>query len=204
AVAREIEDIEALIDLAGGSACVYGISSGAALAFEAALALGDKVKKLAMYEAPYNDDPGARQRWRQFRQELKAALAEGRRGDALGLFMILLGMPADQLEVMRPEPFWPVMEAVAPTIAYDVAILGEEAAVPTERAARLTTPALIMDGAGSAETYPFMHVTAVALAQAMPNAEHRTLPDQTHEVAPEAMAPVLMEYFSTIFPVVAD
>src|SRR5512145_862594 len=62
AVAREIEDIEALIDLAGGSACVYGISSGAALAFEAALALGDKVKKLAMYEAPYNDVPEARQR----------------------------------------------------------------------------------------------------------------------------------------------
>src|SRR5262245_11301200 len=56
AVEREIEDIEALIDEAGGSALVFGISSGAALAFEAALALGGKVKKLAIYEAPYNDD----------------------------------------------------------------------------------------------------------------------------------------------------
>src|SRR5687768_6328103 len=71
ALEREIEDIEALIDAAGGSAFVYGISSGAALAFEAACALGDKVKKLAMYEPPYNDDADARRAWREFRQQLK-------------------------------------------------------------------------------------------------------------------------------------
>src|SRR5258706_14061586 len=57
AVAREIEDIEALINKAGGSAFLFGISSGAALAMEAASGLGNKVKKLAMYEAPYNSDP---------------------------------------------------------------------------------------------------------------------------------------------------
>src|SRR5688500_16908076 len=63
AVAREIEDIEALIDEAGGAAFLFGISSGAALALEAALALGEKVKKVALYEPPYNDDPLARQAW---------------------------------------------------------------------------------------------------------------------------------------------
>src|SRR5215216_6305456 len=103
ALEREIEDIEALIDEVGGSAFVFGISSGAALAFEAALALGSKVQKLAMYEAPYNDD-GARQAWKEFRRQVKAALAEGRHGDAVGLFMLLLGVPADHLDEMHQYP----------------------------------------------------------------------------------------------------
>src|SRR5438309_8379105 len=59
AVEREIEDIDALIDEAGGSAFVYGHSSGGCLAVDATIQLGDKIKKLAMYEAPYNDDPEA-------------------------------------------------------------------------------------------------------------------------------------------------
>lgn len=193
AVKREIEDIEALIDEAGGSAFLFGISSGAALAFEAALALGSKVKKLAMYEPPYNDDDDARQRWKEFRQQLKEALAEGRRGDAVGLFMMLLGMPADQLEGMRQHPMWLMWEAIAPTMAYDAAALGEDASVPTERAARVAVPTLVMDG--GATEFPFMHDTAVALAKAIPNAQHRTLEGQTHEVAAEALAPVLVEFF---------
>ena len=84
AVEREIEDIEALIDQVGGSACLIGISSGAALAMEAAIHLGGKVKKLAMYEAPYNADPVARQNWVKYRQDLRAALDAGRRDDAVG------------------------------------------------------------------------------------------------------------------------
>lgn len=88
---------------------------------------------------------------------------------------------------------WPMFEAVAPTLAYDAAALGEEAAAPTVRAARLAVPALIMDGGAS--EWPFMHFTAVALANAIPNAQHRTLEGQTHEVAAEALAPVLVEFF---------
>jgi pimeloyl-ACP methyl ester carboxylesterase len=194
ALEREIEDIDALIDAAGGSAFVYGISAGAALAFEAARALGSKVKKLAMYEPPYNDDADARQAWRGFRRQLKAALAEGRHRDAVGLFMLLLGVPADQLPEMHQYPMWPMWEAIAPTIAYDAAALGEEAAVPTERAADVAVPTLIMNGEAS---YPFMHTTAVALAKAIPNAQQRTLEGQTHEVAAEAIAPVLVEFFSS-------
>src|SRR3972149_1489436 len=101
AVEREIEDIEALINAAGGSAFVFGISSGAALAMEAAIELGGKIKKLAMYEAPYNNDDNAREAWKQYRQHLKEVIAAGRAGDAVGLFMMLVGMPADQLDGMR-------------------------------------------------------------------------------------------------------
>ena len=84
AVQREIEDIEALIDEAGGSAFLYGISSGAALAMEAAIELPGKVRKLAIYEAPYNSDAAARQAWRDYREKLNELIAEGRRGDAIG------------------------------------------------------------------------------------------------------------------------
>lgn len=193
AVEREVEDIEALIDLAGGSAFLSGISSGAALSFEAALALGSKVKKLALYEPPYNDDADARQAWANLRHQLKGTLAEGRMGDAVGLFMMSMGMPAEHLEGMRQMPFWGMFESVAPTLAYDAAALGDEAAVPTAKAAGLTTPTLVMDG--EVTPYPFMHPTAVALAKAIPNAQHRTLAGQVHEVEPEAIAPALVEFF---------
>ncbi len=192
AVEREIEDIEALIDHAGGSAFVYGISSGAALAMEAAIALGPKIKKLAMYEAPYNADATARQAWVEYRQQLQAALAEGRRGDAIALFLRLVGMPADQLEGMRQAPFWPMFEAIAPTLAYDAAAMGDEATVPVEHAAQVAVPTLVMDGGAG---LPFMHVTAKALAAAMPHGRQRTLAGQTHDLAPEALAPVLIEFF---------
>jgi pimeloyl-ACP methyl ester carboxylesterase len=193
ALEREIEDIEALIDEAGGSAFVFGISSGAALAMEAAIKLGDKIKKLAMYEAPYNDDNDARQAWKTYTKQLKDMLAADRRGDAVGLFMMFVGMPADQLDGMRQHPMWPMWEAVGHTLAYDAAAMGEDASVPTGRAARVAMPALIMDGGAS---YPFMHITATALANAIPNAQHRTLEGQTHEVAPEVLAPALIEFFS--------
>src|SRR6185437_6873474 len=118
AVEREVEDIAALLAEAGESACVYGISSGAALALEAASTLGAKVRKLAMYEAPYNSDAAVRQRARDYTDNLTEALAAGRRGDAVELFMTMVGTPADQVAGMRQSPFWPALEAVAPTLAY--------------------------------------------------------------------------------------
>jgi len=193
AVECEIEDIETLIDEAGGSAFVFGISSGAALALEAAIRLGNKIKKLAMYEPPYFSDKTTQQVWMDYRKQLRQVLAEGRRGDAVALWMMTTGMPAEQVPEIRQHPMWPMWEAVAPTLVYDAAVMGEDFSVPTERAARLAVPTLIMDGSGS---YPFMHIAAIALANAIPSAQHRTLEGQTHEVAAEAIAPVLVEFFA--------
>jgi len=193
AVQREVEDIEALIEAAEGTAFVYGISSGAALAMEAAIELPDKIKKLAMYEAPFKSDEAGRQSWKEYRRKLKEALAADRRGDAAALFLTLVGMPADQVEQMRREPWWAAFESVAPTLAYDAAVLGEERVVPTEKAARVAVPALVMNGSASEA---FMYDTALALAKAMPNAQHRTLEGQTHAVTAEALAPVLVEFFA--------
>ncbi len=193
AVEREIEDIEALIDEAGESANLYGHSSGAALALEAALRLGNKVKKLALYDAPYNDEPAAQRAWKDYLKHLTDALAADRRGDAVALFMTYVGIPADQIEGMRHSPTWPMFEAIAPTLAYDhAAILGDDASVPTQRAARVDVPTLVMNGGAG---YPFMHETAQALGEAIPNAQVRTLEGQTHDVDVDVLAPVLMEFF---------
>lgn len=191
ALEREIEDLEALIDEAGGSAFVFGTSSGACLALETASKLGNKIKKLALYEAPYNAEPATRQAWKQYRQELKKLLLENRRGDAAALFMQSVGTPAEQIEGMRQAPVWPVFEAVAPTLAYDAAALGDDRSVPAQRAAKVTSPTLIMNGT----VIPFMVVGAKEIANAIPGAEHRTLEGEGHDVNLEVLAPVLIEFF---------
>ncbi len=193
AVAREVEDIEALIDAAGGTAFVYGISSGACLALEAAIRLGKKVKKLAMYEAPYNSDPTFRKPWKDYTQHLAEALADGRRGDAVALFMKLVETPAEQVEGMRQAPVWPMFEAVAPTLAYDAAEIGEDRSAPVKRAAKVVSPALVMNGTA----IPFMLDTARALAKAIPGAKQRTLEGQTHNVDAQVLAPELVKFFAS-------
>ena len=147
AVDREIDDIEALIDRAGGPAFLYGHSSGGPLAMRAAIRLGGKVSKIAMYEPPYNNDPGAQESWSRYLRQLRQALAEGRRGDAVALFMRFAGAPAGRVDGMRRAPSWPGLEAVAPTLAYDhAAILGEPWSVPAELAAHVRVPALVLAG----------------------------------------------------------
>lgn len=195
AVEREVEDIEALIEEAGGSAYLYGHSSGAALTLEAAVKLGgNKVKKLAMYEAPYNDDDEARQAWKEYIKQLTNLLAADRRGDAVALFMKFVGTPTDQIEGMRHAPIWPMFEAIAPTLAYDhTAILGEDDSLPLKRAANVIVPTLVMNGSVS---YAFMYETARALSKAMPHAQLRTLDGQSHDVDPKVLALVLVEFFT--------
>jgi pimeloyl-ACP methyl ester carboxylesterase len=107
--------------------------------------------------------------------------------------MAYVGTPDEAIAGMRHAPMWGMFEAVAPTLAYDAAILGD-GAPPTERAAALNIPTLVMAGGA---TFPFMHETADALAQAIPNAQRRTLEGQTHDLASEVVAPVLVEFFQS-------
>lgn len=193
ALEREVEDLEALIDEAGGSAFVYGISSGACLALESAIRLGRKVSKLAIYEAPYDSSKGAGQAWKDYRTQLAKLLSEDRRGDAVGLFMQFVGAPAAQVEGMRQSPVWPMFEAIAPTLAYDAAAMGADRLPPVEQAAKLAVPALVMNGQLG---QPFMLATAKALANAIPHAQLRTLEGQRHDVDSKVLAPVLVEFFT--------
>jgi pimeloyl-ACP methyl ester carboxylesterase len=189
AVAREIEDLHAVIAAAGGAAAVFGLSSGAALALEAA-ASGLPITRLALYEPPYavepDEDPA-------YLARLHELLAAGRNGDAVEWFLSHAGVPPEALTGMRSQPEWPAFEAVAPTLAYDHAVLGD-GAVPRERAARITAPTLVASGGESPE---FFARAARATAEAIPGAQHRILEGQAWGRADmAALAPVLMAFFS--------
>jgi pimeloyl-ACP methyl ester carboxylesterase len=200
AVEREIEDLAAVIGAAGGTAFLYGHSSGCALVLDTVLrarAAGGPeiaVPKIALYEAPYDDDPAAQGPWTAYLSDLAAALAAGRRGDAVARFMAHVGMPAEQIAGMRQSPYFPALEAIAPTLAYDhTGLLGDSTAVPVGQAARVTVPALVMYGDAS---FPFMRGTAEKLSAAMPHARLRVLEGQTHDVDPSVQAPVLAGFFA--------
>ncbi len=193
-VDREIDDIDALIDAAGGSASLYGISSGGALALEAAAALGDRVEGLAIYEAPYNSSAAGKVAWRRYRRQLAGLLSAARSGDAVALFMTFVGAPAEIVEETRRTPMWPMFESVAPTLAYDAAVLGEDRRVPVDRAATVTAETLVMDGGASLGPMPFMRASAELLTAAIPGARHVVLEGQRHDVDPHALAPVLTDF----------
>lgn len=201
AVEREVEDIAALINAAGGSAGVYGISSGAFLALEAASRLPGKVTKLALYEAPCGMDEGAIRRFKEYRTRLDELIAAGRRGDAVTLFMRLVGagladdestVPAEPGAQLRQSPIWPIFEAVAPTLAYDAATMGDSS-VPAAQAAAVRAPMLALAGGASPA---WMQQAARAIADAAPNGRYAVLEGQTHEVAAEAIAPMLIKFFT--------
>lgn len=194
AVDREIDDIEALIDRAGGTAFLYGHSSGGPLAMRAAVRLGARVGKIAMYEAPYNSDPGAQESWTRYLSQLRLALAEERPGDAVELFLRFAGMSAEVTGAMRQAPVWPGLEAVAPTLAYDHGgIIGSSWSVPAGLASRVSVPALVMSGDAG---LPFMPETARILSQAIGQGQLQILPGQTHQVQPAVLAPVLAQFFA--------
>jgi pimeloyl-ACP methyl ester carboxylesterase len=191
AIEREVEDIDAVLTAAGGAACLYGSSSGAALALEAA-ASGLPITKLALWEPPYILDDTQRPPADQV-ERYNEMIAEGRRGDAVEYFMSkVVGMPPEFVEQARTQPWWAATEALAHTLAYDATIMGDYS-LPTERAASVTTPAVVIAGGAS---FPFMRETANALAEALPHGQTRTLEGQDHNVAPESIAPVLKEFFA--------
>jgi pimeloyl-ACP methyl ester carboxylesterase len=196
AVEREVEDIAALIEAVGGKACLYGISSGACLAMEAAARLGSRVVKLAMYEAPYDEGPGAAEAWHEYCAKLDNLIPAGKNGDAIELFMRFVGAPEEMIAGMKHSPAWAGLEAVAPTLRYDAACMGPDRKVPTGTAARVVAEALVMDGAASLQFMPFMRASAEKLARAMPHAERKTIAGQNHAVEPKALAPVLIEFFA--------
>jgi pimeloyl-ACP methyl ester carboxylesterase len=189
AVERELEDLEALVAEAGGAAHVYGVSSGGALAFEAAAA-GIAIDKLAVYEVPYFVDDDGSRRWRAYVEQLGPALAEGRRGDAVELFMRVAGSPDESIASARSSPMWPGLEAIAHTLAYDAACLGD-GLPPTARLARITQPTLVATGGGG----EFFELAADAVAASILQAERLTIEGQSHLVDPKALAPVLERFF---------
>ncbi|MFI9786034.1 alpha/beta fold hydrolase [Kitasatospora sp. NPDC051984] len=191
-VEREIEDLAAVVAAAGGSATVLGLSSGGALALRAAGA-GIGVERVAVYEPPFSTSDEQRARFADYRAGVTQDVAAGDRGAAIARFMTFVGTPEPMLDGLRNSPVWPLFESVAPTLVNDAEVLDGAvgAAVPTEMLAALTVPVLVLDGGLSPD---LLRDAARATATAAAGSAYRTLEGQTHEVAPEVLAPVLAEF----------
>jgi pimeloyl-ACP methyl ester carboxylesterase len=191
AIDREIEDIGAVIEAAGGEAGIYGSSSGAVLAMLAAAA-GLSIPKVAMWEPPYIPEGWPRPPEDQVEQ-YETMVAEGRRGDAVEFFMSkVVGLPPEFVAGAREQPFWAATEALAHTLAYDARIMGDYR-IPTDRVANVKAETLVV--AGGADM-PFMRETAQALADALPSGSVRFLDGQGHNVDNSVLAPVLKDFFA--------
>ncbi|MCU1524663.1 MAG: alpha/beta hydrolase [Microbacteriaceae bacterium] len=187
-IEREVEDVDALIAAAGGSVYVYGHSSGAMLAMEAA-SRGSAITKLAVYEPPYTADPDDPTPLSD--GGVQAAIDAGDRELAAENFMRLTGMDENSIQWVKQAPFWPGMVAMAHTLPYDLALTGD-GRVPTDRLAAITASTLVMDGGTSPG---WAGRAAASVAAAIPGARRLTVEGQDHGVDQTVLAPLLAEFF---------
>jgi len=192
-VDREVEDLDALISEVGGAAFVVGFSSGAALALHAA-ARGLNIKKLMLYEPPYVKNMGGHNPPADAEARFKQFVATGKRGEAVKFFMKdLVGLPAIFPVIMSLTPAWKKLKAVAHTLSYDAATMGDFS-VPVQLAASVTVPTTVVAGEKTAVSL----INAVKkLAASVPDAKALFLKGQSHNVSMKVLAPELIKYFKS-------
>ena len=193
AVAREVEDIAALLEVAGGEAFVFGMSSGAVLALEAAAAMPRKIKGLALYEPPI-DPTRSSDTYRDEHKQMAMQAAQGRAAEMMSDFLLGVGMPEEALDGFKASPAWPAFAAVGLTLEHDYRILADARAgeTPPERWQNAIMPVLVLDGDKS---FHFMAAGADWVASGLHNVERITLADQSHEYDPNILAPLLTVFF---------
>jgi pimeloyl-ACP methyl ester carboxylesterase len=200
AVDREVEDLEALIDAAGGSIYLFGSSSGSVLALDAASKLGEKVKGVFIYEPPFIIDDSWPPMPNDFSDQVTKLVSAGRRNDAVKLFFHKgMGIPSVIVTLMRLlMPGWSKMVDIAHTLPYDLAVLaGTQSGdpLPAKRWASTQAPTLVMVG-GKSEA--FFHNGAKALAELLPNVQYHTLEGRGHSAVmmkPKDIAAAVSGFF---------
>lgn len=188
AVEREIEDVAAIVQAAGGSAKEYGHSSGAILALEAAAA-GVPISGLLAYEPPFCTPQEPGESWDQFAARVRQLAEAGNSDAAVEAFMRHTGMPFDP--AVKESPWWPGLTDLAHTLFYDLSIVGS-ADIPVERLAKIQIPVLAVYG-GNSDSWA--QRSAEGVASAVQNGRTKLVPGYDHRVAPEALAPVLLGFF---------
>ena len=193
---REMEDLQALVEDAGGTAMVFGISSGAVVSLDAA-ALIPGMTKVGVYEPSLIVDDSRQPMPADYTEHLTRLAAEGKRDEAVAYFLTqAVGIPAEYIGGMKQDQAtWSGMTGVAHTIAYDAAFVGtvmQGKPLPTNRWVKVTVPVLVADG-GASDAW--IHHAADALANVLPAASRHTLAGQTHMVDPTVLAPVLIAFF---------
>ncbi|MFL6027018.1 MAG: alpha/beta fold hydrolase [Friedmanniella sp.] len=192
---RELEDLAAVLTAAGGRPHLFGSSSGAVLALEAARQ-GLGIGRLVVYEAPFivddthaPDDP-------RLPERVQAMVAAGRRSDAVRAFLRTVGVPAPVVALMRFLPVWKQLTQLAHTLPYDLAIV-----VPGQQGDPLqvgcyddvASETLVIAGGKSPE---YLRNAQAAIAAAVPHGRLETLPGQTHLIRADAVAPVVRSFLA--------
>lgn len=188
AIEREVDDIEAMVDAAGGRAILYGHSSGAALALEAAVRMPDKIDRVVIYDAPYVHDEAERASYAELAATVRALLDRAKNARALKAFLRGIGMPGAFVALLPLFPGWTTMKALAPTLMYDIAIT--ETLPPVERFETIRVRVKVVVGE---KNPPGMHQVSRELAAAIPQASHRVLAGQDHMVSAKALLPILTD-----------
>jgi pimeloyl-ACP methyl ester carboxylesterase len=192
-VEREIEDLAALIDAAGGSAFVFGMSSGAGIVLRAAES-GLGIKKLALYEPPYLTRDGKPRSLEKQKADLQQLVSSGDRSGAVTYFMTeVFGAPKFFIHLMRlfMRSTWAKNESVAHTLPYDLDILSDWSVLTA--ASSIEVPALVIGGARSSAE---LQEAVKTVARAIPRSRQRLLEGQSHNVSMKVLAPVLTDFFS--------
>jgi pimeloyl-ACP methyl ester carboxylesterase len=193
--ARELEDLAAVLEVAGGRPHLFGSSSGAALALEAAR-LGLPVGRLVVYEAPFIVDGTHAPNDADLPEQVRGMVEEGRRAEAVRTFLRTVGVPAAVLALMRFLPPWKQMTAIAHTLPYDLAmVVPRQQGEPLPAGCYDTVKAetLVLAGGKSPE---YLRNAQAAIAAAVPHARLETLPGQTHMIKAAVVAPVVRDFLS--------
>jgi pimeloyl-ACP methyl ester carboxylesterase len=194
AVAREIEDLEALLADAGGPAYLYGVSSGGALALQATAKLGpSKIAKLAIYDPPYGQAP---EDFDEQKQRVGELVGKRVPGEAASYFLSAIGTPPEALEAMKRSPEWETFKNIDFTLAYDYEVLGH-GAVPEDVVKAIRVPTLVMTGEKS---MAFMRPAADRIAALVPQSQRKILEGQAHQAEAGVVVPVLVEFFTGSSP----
>ena len=193
---REMEDLQALLEDAGGKAMVFGISSGAVVSLDAT-AVTPGITRVAVYEPSLIVDDSRQSVPADYVEHLMTLATEGKRDEAVAYFLTqAVGIPAEYIGGMKQDQaMWSGVTGVAHTLAYDAAFVGDVMQgkpLPTDRWVKVTLPVLVADG-GASDAW--LHHAADALAKVLPHAGRQTLEGQTHMVDPTVLAPVLIAFF---------
>jgi pimeloyl-ACP methyl ester carboxylesterase len=192
---REIEDIQALVEHAGGEAMLVGFSSGGAVTLETT-AVTSGIKKAFVYEVPFIVDD-SRQALDDYEGHTTRLVAEGKLDELIEYFItVVAGIPAEFVGgIKQDKAMWERMRAIAPTIPHDASFMSEfmkGKPLPSGYWSKVKVPVLVGDGGASPA---WLHNAAEALAAALPNASRETFEGQTHSVDPNVIAPVITEFF---------
>lgn len=191
-VDREYEDLAGLIEIAGGSAHLYGTSSGGALAMFAA-ARGLPVDRLAIFEVPFTDVPGGKPMPEGYQSHLDQLVAADRRAEVIKYFLTrMIGMPALMMPLMRLNPGWKAMLHNAPSLPHDAAIM-QGYGFPFEAARSVRVPTIVISGD---KTFKQLREPVRLMRETIPGARYATLAGQSHDAAATSVAPVLIDFFT--------